>query len=252
MINAIHSEWIKLRSARSNIVLICLAVGLPLLLSGLISAFGDFESTAGSDLFANLVLGPNFLCVFLAGVIGVLGIGQEYRHNTIRVTFTGEPRRSRVLTAKLVVTTLFGLGVGLFSELACFGVVKVILSARDVGPLSLTDPGGNLAAFVGQVVLCGLFTVAGFGLGAILRQPAGAIPVILVWPLILEPLVGQLFSLIRDGSAKWMPFNEGFSMAATGDRSVETFSRVVGGLYFAGFVAVLVAIGWLLVERRDA
>lgn len=251
MTDAIRSEWIKLRSARSNLVLIALAIALPLILSGLIAGLAGFHGSDSKEIFSNVVLGPNFLCVFLAGVIGVLGIGQEYRHNTIRVTFTSEPKRSRVLAAKVIVTTLFGLGIGLFSQLLDFGVASVILKIRDYS-MSLTDPGSNLAAFSGQIALCGLFTLAGFGLGAIVRQPAGAIPVILVWPLIIEQILAGLLNLIHEGAQKWLPFAEGFRLANPDDTGLEAFGRVTAGLYFGAFVALLVGAGWLLVERRDA
>ncbi|MEZ5255530.1 MAG: ABC transporter permease [Ilumatobacteraceae bacterium] len=182
MIDAIRSEWIKLRTARANLVLVGLALALPLVIAVPVALFADFGNSDGSDTFNATVLGPTYLCVFLSGVIGVLGIGQEYRHNTIRVTFTNDASRSRVMAAKLVVTTLFGVAMGLISQLICFAAAKVILGARDGDRLRTS--GENLSAFVGQVVLCGLFTLAGFGLGSMLRQ--GAIPTLLLWPLIGE------------------------------------------------------------------
>lgn len=251
MIDAIRSEWIKLRSARSNVVLIVMAIVAPLVFSTLFAIFAHFQNSDSREIFSNVVLGPNYLCVFFAGVIGVLGIGQEYRHNTIRATFTAEPKRSRVLTAKVVVTVLFGLGIGLMSVLLDFGVSKTILSARDIS-FSLTQPGENLTAVIGQVVLCGLFTLAGFGIGAIIRQPAGAIPVILLWPLIVEPLIGGLLSLITDSARKWLPFSEGLRLPLTGGDGIDRLSRLPAGLYFGAVVAAIVALGWLLVERRDA
>ena len=251
MINAIRSEWIKLRSARSNIVLVCLAIGLPLVISTLIAALADMRNSDPIDVMAAVVLGPCFICVIMAGVIGVLGIGQEYRHNTIRVTFTGEPRRSRVLAAKVVVTTAFGLGIGLLTQALCLGVAKTIFSVRDI-EVAFFEPGVNAAAFIGQVLLCGLFTLAGFGLGAILRQPAGAIPILVVFPLVVEPILAGLLGLIADNAGKWMPFQQGIRMAVNAETGPEVFSRLYSGLYFGGFVAVIVAIGWLLVERRDA
>jgi ABC-2 type transport system permease protein len=251
MINAIRSEWIKLRSARSNIVLVCLAIGLPLVISTLISIFADMGDSDSVDVMAALVLGPCFICVIMAGVIGVLGIGQEYRHNTIRVTFTGEPRRSRVLAAKVIVTTVFGLGIGLLTQALCLAVSKTIFSVRDI-EVAFFDAGVNATAFIGQVLLCGLFTLAGFGLGAILRQPAGAIPILVVFPLVVEPILSGLLGLIADNAGKWLPFQQGIRLAVNAETGSEVFSRLYAGLYFGGFVAVLVAIGWVLVEGRDA
>jgi ABC-type transport system involved in multi-copper enzyme maturation permease subunit len=253
MKNAIHSEWIKLRTARSNLVLAGLAIGIPLVITLLIATFGNFESSDGLDTFAATVLVPSYLCVFLSGVVGVLGIGQEYRHNTIRVTFTVEARRSRVLAAKVVVTTLFGAGIGLVSQLVGFGVAKAILSSRDVR-LGFSHPGVNLTAFIGQVVLCGLFTLAGFGIGAILRQPAGAIPLLLLWPLIGEGTILQIiFALVgAEGMVKWLPFSEGLTLGLNDSNGNDMMSRLGAGLYFGAWVAVIVGLGWYLVERRDA
>lgn len=247
MINAVRSEWIKLRTARSSLVLMGIAVGGSLALSVLTSMFTDFEFSDGLDTFGATVLGPSFMCVFLAGVIGVLGIGQEYRHNTIRVTFAAEPRRSRVLAAKIIVTTLFGLAIGLVTQTLCYAAASAILGARDVS-IGITDPGENLAGFTGQVVLCGLFTLLGLGLGTIIRQPSGAIPLLLLWPLIGEGIIGGIFP----GAGRWLPFRNGLRLPITGDVGEEALARLNAGLYFAAFVAIVVAVGWVLVERRDA
>ncbi|MEZ5215696.1 MAG: hypothetical protein R2715_03655 [Ilumatobacteraceae bacterium] len=159
------------------------------------------------------------------------------------------------MAAKLVVTTLFGVAMGLISQLICFAAAKVILGARDVA-IGFGHPGENLSAFVGQVVLCGLFTLAGFGLGSMLRQPAGAIPTLLLWPLIGEGVIGSLVIVSIWGTDsrafKWLPFTAGLSLPSIGDRGTQALSRVGAGIYFGVFVSILVAIGWYLVERRDA
>jgi ABC-2 type transport system permease protein len=247
MTYAIRSEWIKLRTARSNVVLICIAVAGPVLVSTLTALFNDFETSDGLDTFGATVLGPCFLCVFLAGVIGVLGIGQEYRHNTIRVTFVADPRRSRVLAAKVLVTTAFGAGIALVTQTLCYLEASLILTSKDIN-IGITDPGDNLAGFLGQIVLSGLFTLLGFGLCAIMRQPAGAIPVLLLWPLIGEGIIGGIFPRL----GRWLPFRNGLRLPLTGDIGDDALSRVGAGIYFTGFVALVVAVGWFLVERRDA
>lgn len=247
MINALRSEWIKLRTARSNMVLICVAIVVPLLVSTLTSLLNDFQFDDGLDTFGATVLGPSYISVFLAGVIGVLGIGQEYRHSTIRVTFAAEPRRSRVLAAKVFVTTLFGAGIALITQTLCYLEASIILRARDVH-IGITDPGENLSGFIGQVVLSGLFTLLGFGICAIIRQPSGAIPLLLLWPLIGEGIIGAIFPRI----GKWLPLRNGLRLPLTGDIGDDALERLAAGLYFGAFVALIVVIGWMLVERRDA
>jgi ABC-type transport system involved in multi-copper enzyme maturation permease subunit len=246
MTDAVRSEWIKLRTTRATVLFIFFAVAAPVVLSVLIAIFGDFDTATGNDTFTATVLGPCYLTTFFAGIVGILGIGQEYRHNTIRVTFTSEPRRSKVLTAKLLVSTLFGVLIGLIALLLCFAVAKPILSSRDVA-MGFDNPSENVAGFFGQVVLCGLFTVLGFGLCAAVRQPAVAIPVIFVAPIVVEPIIAGFWP---DG-LKWLPFQAGLRLPLTGEQA-DFFSRIPSGLYFGAWVAAVVIVGWVLVQRRDA
>jgi ABC-type transport system involved in multi-copper enzyme maturation permease subunit len=244
--DAIRSEWIKLRTTRATVLFIFFAIAAPVVLSALIAIFGNFDTATGNDTFTATVLGPCYLTTFFAGIVGILGIGQEYRHNTIRVTFTSEPKRSKVLTAKLVVSTLFGVLIGLIALLLCFAVSKPILDSRDVA-MGFHNPSENVAGFVGQVVLCGLFTVLGFGLCAAVRQPAIAIPVIFVVPIVVEPIIAGFWN---DG-LKWLPFQAGLRIALTGEQA-DFFSRVGSGFYFGAWVTAIVIVGWVLVQRRDA
>ncbi len=246
-----RSEWIKFRTVRANVVLILCAIGGPLLISVLSATFGDFEFEDSADTFTVIVLGPTYICAFLAGVLGVLGIGQEYRHNTIRVTFAAQPRRSVVLAAKTIVNGAFGLAIGLFTPLLCFGIGWVILKLRDVD-LSLTDPSVNLIALIGQGLFAAMLTLMGFGLGCIMRQPAGAIPTLLLWPLIAEGILTGVLEAVWEGSWKWLPFRAGFRLGINYDAANEFLSRPAAGFYFLAWTAAIVGLGWWLAERRDA
>lgn len=251
VVDAIRSEWIKLRSARANIVVILCAMGSPLVISVLSAVFGDYEFTSPSDIFTSIVLGPTYICAFMAGVLGVLGIGQEYRHSTIRVTFAAQPRRSVVLTAKCIVNGLFGLYIGLVTPVVCFGVSGLILKARNID-VSLVDPRVNLIALVGQGLFAGLMTLMGFGIGCLLRQPSGAIPLLLLWPLVGEGILSGLLELISHNSWKWLPFRAGFRLGIAQDVEGELLSRPVAGVYFLAWTVAVVAFGWWAAERRDA
>ena len=246
MTDSIRSEWIKLRSVRANVVISAIALGAPIVLCVLIASLANFDSVSRRDVFGVAVVAPCLVASFLVGVLGVLGIGQEYRHNTIRVTFAAQPRRSVVLAAKCVVYGIFGLSIGVVTPLACLAVGGLILSGRRRS--FAFDP----APLVGLAVFCALMTLFGFGLGAMMRQPAGAIPVFLIWPLIVEGLVGLLVRSIDDKLVRWLPFQSGQRMAAAGEAGPEYFGRAASGVYFAVWTAVIVALGWWLVERRDA
>ena len=248
MIGSIRSEWIKFRTVRANVILIAITVAAPLLLSILIASIASFDTLGDPrDAFGTSVVAPSMIAVYLCGVLGVLGIGQEYRHNTIRVTFAGQPRRSRVLAAKAIVYGLFGLFVGILTPTLCLIASSIIVRGRH---LAYSAHGASL---VGLAVFCLCTSLLGFGLGSIMRQPAGAIPLFLIWPLIVEGIVAAIFNSVNKSLVKWLPFQSAQKLVDFGRfESVPHFSRVVSGLYFGGWTVVVVAIGWWLVERRDA
>jgi ABC-2 type transport system permease protein len=253
MMWAFNSEWIKIRTARANLVLAAIAVGLPLIIGSLIAVFGNFDNGEGpNDTFGNTVLGPASITVLLCGVLGVLCIGQEYRHSTIRTTFVAMPRRSVVLIAKTALTAVMGAGLGLLGLLLNSLTTSIIFKVRDI-TAPILQPGDNVTASIGLIVFCALFALWGLGLGAIIRQPAGAIPTLLLWPLLVENLIGGLLSLWTDKALKFLPFRTGFRLIVTGeDFGSYTFGRLGSGLYFGIWAVALVAFGCFLVSRRDA
>ena len=129
----IRSEVIKYRTVRSSVVLAILAVAVPVVLTALIAAFvGQSTLVDDDDEAFNVVTGTVGLTHVLVAVMGALVIAAEYRFNTIRVTFTAVPQRSRVLAAKLVVVAAMGLAIGLVTLVLNIAVAMLILGARDI------------------------------------------------------------------------------------------------------------------------
>lgn len=250
MIHAVRAEWIKLRSVRANIILIVIAVAVPVVLSALISAFASFGPFANPDeAFGVTVIAPSILACYLSGVLGILGIGQEYRHNTIRVTFAAQPRRSVVLGAKTLVYGVFALAVVFLASALCLVASSAVFAARDL------QYRVSAAPLVGLAILCVLMTLFAFGVGCMIRQPAGAIPIFLLWPLLVEGIVSLILDQIDPGLGRWLPFRTGQQLAGFSDSAsegTEHFSRMVSGAYFGAWTLLVVVLGWWVVERRDA
>jgi ABC-2 type transport system permease protein len=245
--NAIRSEWIKLRTARSNVVLIILAAAVPVAFTILITATVRSSDVEQRDRFSLLLAGAT-VGYLLIGVLGVLIIGQEFRHTTIRVTFTAEPRRGRVMAAKAVVVTVTGVVVGIIATVFSYAIGNAIMTSRGQ---DVTLPGSTQArAIVGSVVLFALYSLVGLGVGAIIRATAGAITLVVVWPLIVESIIKGVLPKI----GKWLPFNAGSQLTSTDPtiNSSEAFTPRAGGLVFLIFALVLLAVGTALVSRRDA
>jgi ABC-2 type transport system permease protein len=252
MKDAIRSEWIKLRSVRSNVVLLIVIVVLSLgvcILASILAGSSNFGTEADDPL---LVILPGVgLSSVLVGVVGAQVIGQEFRFNTVRATFAAVPRRGRVLTAKGVVTAV-ATTVTIVAMIAlCLLTSWIISSARG---LSL-DLGrdGVPRALAGTVMLCVLYALIGLGLAALVRNAVLAIVVIIVWPFVLEPIVGALLGLAVDDVGKWFPFTAGNAMTTVDpDVFTESVSPLTGFLILGGLTTVMLAAGWIAVHRRDA
>jgi hypothetical protein len=215
----------------------------------------------------------------LALVLGVLIITGEYRHKTVTPTFLAEPRRGRVVTAKLgtafggglllgVLTMLMGLVLGLILV-----AVKVhsCLTAFSVGGVQQGLSQSMCRAqhglyFVasshtmwhdwsriapGVILGTGLFAVYGLGLGALLKNQVVAIVVGLGFTLVVEAIVGAIWPSIGE----YLP---GQSATALEDAARTTFSissRLLpwwgGAIMLVVYGVVLSVVGTLTTLRSD-
>ena len=247
MTDALQSEWIKLRTARSNLVLLILAATVPVALTLLLTLTIPKTDLDESDLFGLLLAGAHVGYILL-GVLGVLVIGQEYRHNTIRVTFTADPKRSRVMVAKAIVVAATGLFIGAGTTLLSYVLGNAVLTSRGLD-IKL-DGGTQTRALAGSILLFALYGLVGLGFGSIIRATAGAITLLVVWPVIVEPIVGGIFPKV----GRWLPFLAGERLTSTTSSVdvTDALSPRAGGLVLVAFALVVLVIGTVLVMRRDA
>lgn len=239
MIDLIRSEWIKFRSVRSTLIMALAGGGLTILFAVLIANDQRGDSFRDTNHFGDVIAGVQ-VAIFLFGTLGVQIIGQEYRFNTIRPTFTAAPWRMRVLVAKLLVVC---------SATAVITVIMLAICGL-IGSLMLdpfTIDGVDQRIIWGTVLFAMGWTMYGMALGAIVRQPIAGIVILLIQGLIAEPLLATLVK----ATAKWVPFQNGIGMTT---RTTDSMFRPVfsGGVYFFLFTFVLWGIGAYLVNKRDA
>jgi len=276
VIDVIRSEWIKLRTVRSTIITLFAAGAIVVLFAVLsinningnqntrcvaqgtadtattIPDDGSFGvDSCGPD--ATLVAEPAVvhlsdvtagvtIAAFVFGALGVQIIGQEYRFNTIRPTFTAVPHRPRVLLAKLAVMAASTAVVALLMTLVCWAIGSAL---ADVWAVDGTDH----RLLWSIPLFAALWTMGGIGVGAIVRQPIAGILALLGWAFIAEQIVGS----VVDGSARWLPFLNGIQMTTrVGEGQQDVRPLLEGGIYFAVVCAALFALGTVLADRRDA
>lgn len=198
----------------------------------------------------------------LALVIGVLSMGQEFRHKTISNTFLAGPRRSRVVFAKvgaLVVILLFNAVAHLAGGILGGGILL------GTGGYSLfPDPAALLETFGLVVLILVVWGLIGLGLGVLIPNQVAALFLGIAITLIVEPIVAFALTFFDsvDMLAKFFP-----SQATTATLSL--FSGVDPGLaeamgaggdqltWWGGaltllvYAGVMTLIGLLLTRRRD-
>ncbi len=162
----------------------------------------------------------------LALVLGVLIITGEYRHQTVTPTFLAEPRRGRVVTAKLGTAFGGGLALGVLTMVTGLVLGFVLVGAKVHSCLTSFSRAGVQQGmsqalcraqhglyFVatthtmwhdwsriapGVVLGTALFAIYGVGLGALLKNQVVAIVVGLGFTLVVETIVGAIWPTIGE------------------------------------------------------
>lgn len=250
MIQTLRSEWFKLRTIRLHVWLPIGAIGLLLVVVGLVGILSsDPETFTGSDLMS-IIGGFTILVGFVVGVVAALGVASEFGHNTIRPTLAATPNRTRVFVAKALVSMTVGLVIGVISVVAAYLLGSILLNARDAS-VSLSVDDGSLAVLVGVPIFLMLLAMFGFGVGLLLRNAPAAVALVILWPLLIETMLGLVLNIAGvEQPERVLPYSAGFQLLTPDIDSVGV-GRVYGGVYFAAFVVVIIVAGIVVNNRRD-
>lgn len=188
------------------------------------------------------------LAGILAFIVGASFVGADWHSRVITTTLTWEPRRARLLLAKLGAVAAV-CGVGTFVALTVLGVALVPAAAfrgttQGAGAAWLAD----LAGVLGRVSLFGaIASVAGASLAMIGRNTTAAVGAAFVWLSVIE-------GLIRGLRPSWRGLllgeNAGVMLGVPGvglDRPA-----VVGGLVVLVYTAALAAAASAAFKRDVA
>jgi len=262
------AEVRKLWTIWSSYVVLLIVVVIDLLF-GFIIAFapgGRHRGAAGlvphgsSQWFTNVfaVLDNSRL---LALVLGVLIITGEYRHKTVTPTFLAEPRRGRVVTAKLGVSFGAGLVLGAITMLTGLVIGLVLVGLKVHSCLSFAGVGQGVSQAMcsaqhglyyvanthdmwhdwsqiapGVILGTGLFAIYGLGLGALLKNQIVAIVVGLIFTLVVESIIVAVWPTIGE----YLP---GQAATALEDAARTSFSGTAQLLPWWGGAGMLLVYG---------
>ena len=178
-------------------------------------------------------------------VIGTLGMTQELRHQTLTSTLLAEPRRNRVMVAKMAAYGVIGAVYGAVGVAWGYALALALLPFRDHGPLPTTAM-WQIAG--GAVLGCALFAVLGVAVGALVRNQIAAVLGVIVWVVLVEALLVALLPKV----GKWLPGGALNGILQTTGINNATYLPVwAGSLILIGYTVVLGALAAATTQRRD-
>ena len=240
----VSAELTKLATTRAaRWIVVAAALLVALAMSGAVASGGVPPGALATDAGLRTVLEHGGLTAILPLVLGILISAGEYQHGTVVDTFLTEPRRTRVIGAKLVTGALVGVAAGLLCATVAATTATAWYAVKDV-PLDLGSAVA-LRSGVGIVAWQTLYTVIGVAVGAIVRGQAAAIVAVVAWVFIAETaLSGLVVSLGR-----WLPATAARALGNAPDAGL--LPQAGGGLVLLAWVAVASVGAVMVTARRD-
>ena len=253
--DVLRSEWVKLRSVRSTFWALTVTVVLGIALGAVISAAAA-HGYARSSAAAKLSWDPTGVSqsgVAIASlaivVLGVLCISSEYSSGMIRASLIAVPKRGRVLAAKSLVFAGVTFVVGEVTCFAAFFAGQAFISGH-APRAAIGDPGVVRAVAGGGLYLTAL-AVLSVAAGTLLRRPAAAIAAMIAVLLVLPGIAQALPDSWRHPVTEFWPTQAGTQLTSV-HHAARTLPPWPGFGVMCLFVAIVYAIAWTLLDRRDA
>ena len=243
---ALHSEYIKFRSLRSNTAIAVLTGLLGLSLTwGTAALVADDVIVSEDVLFlSDVFIYSTFLTAIIAAITSMLTITSESQYGTLATALTAQPARWIIVAAKTGIAIAIGV---------LYGAISMVAGAA-LGGLEAGDT-GSIAATVGwALTFTAIASVLGLGVGMVVRHSAAAISGLIIWWLVIENLMA---AMLPETASRFMPFYAGVAVLGvefyktTAETVAVALSRAENVLVFGGYAAIAVIAGTVLLYRRD-
>ena len=208
-----NAENRKIVDTRAGVVFLSLIALVVVGMSAVIAIWpGEQTLTFGTLLGSSVSMG---LAMFMP-ILAILAVTSEFSQRTLAVTFALEPRRGRVVAAKIAAAlTMTAVLVVVALVVAA---TTVLLAAAMRGETAVWDVDGGV--LVGALVTLVLVVLQGTAFGLLLRSTPLAIVAFLLLPSLFA-FVTMFISAIRDAlpwfelSNATVPLMEGLSLTGT-------------------------------------
>ena len=250
----VRSEWTKLRSLRSTGYALLAAVVM-LIAFAIIDCTSIVSSWASLSAKEKATFDPLLASLrgvdgaqLAIGVLGVLVITGEYTTGMIRSTFTAVPKRLPALWAKATVFAAVSLALTVPAVLIAFFASQSILDGQHIS-IAFSHPGVPRAV-IGAALYITVLGLLALGLGALIRNTAGAIAVLVATIFVLPALVNVLPPNLRDTIGPYLPTSAGNAITSIHPAAHSLAPWTGLGVLCAYAAASLIAAA-LLLRHRD-
>jgi ABC-type transport system involved in multi-copper enzyme maturation permease subunit len=219
-----------------------LLIGIAVLTAAVVTIF-LFAAPPEELTYENFVTATGTPQGVLLPILGILTVTSEWGQRTGLVTFTLEPKRGRVVVAKLLAVLLLGLA----AVLVAFGLAAL----GNVLGQSLQDGDGSWTfgaeGFRDILVLQLLGVLQGLALGMLIMNTAGAIVTYFALPAAVSILVGTV-TAVRD-AAEWFDINTASLPLSEHTADGGDWARLAVAALI--WVVVPMALGWFRLLHRE-
>ena len=266
----LRSEWIKVTTVPSTVILLAITlvvmVGLSALYAWQLAVSVGFMADASPEMQAQMgggvemlreqaLMAPASGYIFgqlLIASLAVVLIASEWGTGMIRSTMVAVPTRIPALLAKNLVIALIAFILGAGAAFISYFIAQPILGAEDLD-FALTDE-GVLRSILNTGTYLAFIAVISMAIGTLLRNTAGgvvtAIGLFFVFPVIIVNLIQGLADWIPD-AARFLPTNAGDRMLMFPAETAGQLTPLEGGLVMAAWAVGLLIISLLVAKRRD-
>jgi F0F1-type ATP synthase assembly protein I len=246
---AVSSEWTKFWTLRSTWWCLLSATFVLAAFTAVVSLATRLQiegenGVPGSFLVGRVGVTSLQIVQFATIALAVLAICSEYQTGSIRSTLQWVPKRGRMVLSKTFVVTVVTLGTGIVWGLLGDGIAWIAL-----GPYRAGGFGDVLRDVLAVSVYLTALSLFSLGLGFAIRSTAGTFGLVLVLLLGLPAAFSAVDNAALNTLGQYLPLSAGGYLI---DRATEPYGMVTAILVLAAWSVGSIALGAIMVKRRDA
>lgn len=181
-------------------------------------------------------------------VVGIIGITTEFRHFTSRPTFLTEPRRGRIVAAKLIAYGTLGIVYALVCAIVTVAIAVPWLNAEDASVQWVDND--VIQVLVGAFVTVAIWALVGVGIGVLITNQIVAVIGTVAYLFVLENLI-SIIPGIDDTVYKFLPGAASSAVTNIGHFNDKLLHAVPGAIVFLAWGFAFALAGWWNMVRRD-